>query len=464
MKRKWMLAYGCFFFALCLIPVAGMVLPEKEASSENRTLAKWPALQDENGWNWNYLSEAGDYFQDHFGFRQELVTANALLQGKLFGVSAADGVICGTDGWLYYKDSLDDYLGTNLMSDRQLYNAARTLALMQEYVEKRGAKFLFTVAPNKNTLYGEWMPYYDKLVVTEENNIRRMQTWLEKEGVSYLNLTQALEESDEILYHKKDSHWNNMGAAIASDALMTALEKEHESYEDVPYEEREDFTGDLDQMLYPTALTPEKEIYYQKQDIFAYVGEVESNFEPQITTVNPSGEGSLVMYRDSFGNAILPFFANTYENAYFSRGVPYQMTDLAAHEADTVIVERAERFLPEVAENPPVMEGSLMLIEEEGQPQPASVTDMKATQQGLYVKLEGIIEEQALETDSRICIRINDVDAYEAFPVTIQQNDMQRDGGFVLYLTAENWLAGTEKVEVLIQRDGKWISIYDTIL
>ena len=65
------------------------------------------------------------------------------------------------------------------------------------------------------------------------------------------------------------------------------------------------------------------------------------------------------MYRDSFGNAILPFFANSYANAYFSRGIPYQMTDLSEHQADTVIVERAERFLPEMAENPPQMEASL---------------------------------------------------------------------------------------------------------
>ena len=70
-----------------------------------------------------------------------------------------------------------------------------------------------------------------------------------------------------------------------------------------------DFTGDLDEMLYPLALTEEKEIYYDKADVFAYVGEVESNFDPKITTVNPGSTGSLVMYRDSFGNAILPFFA-----------------------------------------------------------------------------------------------------------------------------------------------------------
>lgn len=68
-----------------------------------------------------------------------------------------------------------------------------------------------------------------------------------------------------------------------------------------------DHIGDLDKMLYPKALTPEDEVYYDKTTTFAYVGEVESNFDPKITTVNPVKEGSLVMYRDSFGNTLLPF-------------------------------------------------------------------------------------------------------------------------------------------------------------
>ena len=80
------------------------------------------------------------------------------------------------------------------------------------------------------------------------------------------------------------------------------------------------------------------------------------------------------------------------------------------------------------------------------------------------MRLEGIIEEEALKTDSRICVRINGTDAYEAFPVTVQQGETRRDGGFVLYLSAQNWQAGREKVEILVQRDGKWISIYHTML
>lgn len=108
-----------------------------------------------------------------------------------------------------------------------------------------------------------------------------------------------------VLYHERDSHWNNKGAALAADAIMTDLVKIHDSYKDETYEIRTDHIGDLDKMLYPRALTPEDEVYYDKATTFAYVGEVESNFDPKITTVNPVKEGSLVMYRIP---SEIPFF------------------------------------------------------------------------------------------------------------------------------------------------------------
>ena len=92
---------------------------------------------------------------------------------------------------------------------------------------------------------------------------------------------------------------------------MTDLVKIHDSYKDETYEIRTDHIGDLDKMLYPKALTPEDEVYYDKATTFAYVGEVESNFDPKITTVNPVKEGSLVMYRDSFGKYPSSFLLRT---------------------------------------------------------------------------------------------------------------------------------------------------------
>ena len=84
---------------------------------------------------------------------------------------------------------------------------------------------------------------------------------MEQENVSYADLYQAFTDQDEVLYHARDSHWNNKGAALAADVLMTALNKEHDSYTDEPYEVRKDYTGDLDTMLYPLATTADDEVY-----------------------------------------------------------------------------------------------------------------------------------------------------------------------------------------------------------
>lgn len=414
--KKLQVLYIAAFFAVCLVPFVGMAVTGQESSSENRTLAEFPQLKTEEGINVQWLNDAGEYFQDHFAFRNELVTANALINGKILGTSTASGVIQGTDGWLYYKDSLEDYLGENLLKDRSLYNISHILSLMQEYLAEKNVQFAFTVAPNKNSLYDENMPYYDSYKVSDNKNLINLQKYLKNENVSYVDLYEPLAKADEILYHKRDSHWNNKGAACASDFLLEGLGKEHESYTDETYTVKTDFTGDLDEMLYPLATTPEDEIYYDRQTTFAYVGEVGSNFDPRITTVNPVKTGSLVMYRDSFGNALLPFMADAYGNAYFSRGIPYQLTDVDTMVADTVVVERAERFLPEMAESAPVMPAPERTVSTgEDKADPEAVKDLEIITQGNYLKISGRIAEKYLDTESRIYVRTDGDKVYEAF-------------------------------------------------
>ena len=459
--KKWKILYGVLFFGICLLPFVGMFFVQEGASTENRTLADFPALKTEEGLNVEWLSEAGDYFQDHFAFRNELVTANAVLNGKLLGVSTASGVIQGNDNWLYYKDSLDDYVGSNLMSERALFNVAHTQSLVQKNLTDRGVKFLFTVAPNKNSLYDENMPYYYSTIITEENNLARLTPMLEAEGVNYLDLKAAFEAEEEILYHERDSHWNNKGAALAADLMMTAVGQEHDSYELEPYTVRTDYEGDLDKMLYPNALTLEDEIYYEKVQTFAYVGEIKSTFDPKITSVNPVKTGSLVMYRDSFGNALVPFFADAYANAYFSRGVPYQLSDVTTQAADTVIIERAERFLPDMAENPPVLEASLALpkgtvevVSEDG------ANDVTMRRQGLNFVLTGWIPSESLEWDSKIYVRFNNEMMYEAFPNSVTVDGTLQDGGFTLYIGTDKLPMAENTVEILVEKEETLQCIY----
>lgn len=458
--KKWKLLYCICFFGVCLCPFAGKLWKQEEVHTENRNLAELPAFKTEEGLNIDWLSQMGDYFQEHFAFRNELVTANALVRGRLLGVSAADGVIQGENGWLYYRDSLEDYLGTALLSERSLFNLAHTLKMTQENLEKAGVKFVFTVAPNKNSLYGENMPYYDSFVVTEENNLHRLRGYLEEEDVNYADLYEEFRNRPEILYHSRDSHWNNQGAALAGQVIMTALQKEQVSYEEEPFEIRKDFVGDLDEMLYPAALTPEDEIYYEKQFTYAYVGETESNFDPRIVTVNPAKSGNLVMYRDSFGNALLPFMADAYENAYFSRGVPYQLqNDVYTYRADTVVMERAERFLPDMAKNPPVLEGnSIVLSGEITEAASDGAANLQMKRQGELVQITGRVLPEYLDVESQIYLRINGENIYEAFPMNLELEEVY-DGGFCLYLGADKMKEEDNEIEIIVKDMETWKSI-----
>lgn len=459
--KKGKLIYCILFFAICLCPSLGMLVTKQETSSENRQLSEFPSPKTEEGKiNVEWLSQAGDYFQEHFAFRNELVTGNALLHGRLLETSTADGVIQGKNGWLYYKDSLNDYLGQDLLSDRSLFNIAHMLSMTQQALEEKGVNFLFTIAPNKNSLYGDNMPYYDKLKVSDQTNRENLEGWLKTEKVAYADLYQALMEEDEVLYHARDSHWNNKGAVLAADVLMDALGKDHDSYEGESYTVRRDYTGDLDTMLYPLASTADDEIYYDKETTYATVEEIQSNFDPRITTVNPVKEGSLVMYRDSFGNALLPYMADAYANAYFSRGIPYQLMDVETHSADTVIIERAERFLPEMSQFPPVLTAKEISLTEDQELQGSDgAIDVKIKPQGMTAQLSGRIKEGLLDTDSRIYLKVNG-SVYEAFPMDVKVEENLDDNGFCLYLPSELVAADGNDVEILIEKDNKIYNIY----
>lgn len=401
MKKKWKILYITLFFSICIVPTVG------------------------------YLAGgAEEKFEENFGLREELITANNWLLEKIFQTSSDDGVIVGEQGWLYYKNSLEDYQGLKNLSNRQLFDAAHTLSMVQKYVESKGLSFVFTIAPNKNSLYGEYMPYYYRSFQKQESNRVRIKPYLETEGVCYVDLYETFSKQENVLYHKQDSHWNNEGAALAADSILSYLEKEHVSYNNKKKQIKKDFEGDLAAMLYPVATPKENEIYYEEMPDFTYVQETESNFDPKIYTESIQGQGSLVMYRDSFGNALLPFMAEAYAQAYFSRAVPYQISDIFACKADTLVIERAERFIPELAENAPVMPAPIAdgsFLDEEIFTE--KIQDLEVVNQGVYTKIKGTIPNEMLEVESRIFIRVNGLVSYEAFPVCLDGQE-----GFECYL------------------------------
>ena len=104
----------------------------------------------------------------------------------MFGTSGNPDVILGTDGWLYYSDTLTDYTGTDPMGERELFAASKNLQLMSQYCGENGRSFLFVIAPNKNSVYGENMPDYG--CAGEESNAQRLLERLDASGGQTVDL------------------------------------------------------------------------------------------------------------------------------------------------------------------------------------------------------------------------------------------------------------------------------------
>lgn len=423
--------------AICLVPSLGMLVHSGGVSADSDNVAA-PQLFDKDGnFNVDIMSDAGDWFESNIAFRDELVSANSALQEHLFGTSSQSGdggVVVGTDGWLYYADSLDDYQGLDQLNDRQLFDVAHSLKLMQDYVESRGGNFAFTIAPNKATLYAQHMPYYyANGVVTDEGNYERIVSVLEQEGVNYVDLYSTLSSEDGVLYHERDSHWTSKGASIAADKLMDSLGQEHRDWSKESSHLQNDYTGDLDQMLYPAFTSVLNEVHYDNAPQYSYVKEVESNFAAKINTTSKAS-GNLICYRDSFGSALLPFLAEGYGTAYFSRSTPYPVaTDLDSTGADTVIIERAERFISEMASNVPLVPAAQASKADWSDAEAVQVRLVKQSASGSdYVKVTGVISGADVADGALIYIESGNGTVYEASPCVIDDAE-----GFQALLPAD---------------------------
>ncbi len=426
MKNKLKLIYIIIFFAICITPVLTMPF-FSVGTSERESMNSAPSVIDDGSLNLDYFTELDDYLSTSFNFRSQLISANATIMEQVFSTSSASNVIVGKDDWLFFADTLDDYNSENVLSDDEIDDIVKTLDLVNEYWELQGSEFLFTIAPNKNSIYPEYMP--DNYIGSDEpNNAEKLGEAIGDEY--YLDMFEVLRDNEEILYLKRDSHWNNLGAYIGFEAILEALGIEEVGFNITSTEIRNEFEADLEEMLYPVNPELDEQIYYTYDTEYEYHSNFKSVDDLDITTHNQfiedNGENSAVVYRDSFGNALLELFGMQFTSVDYSRAVPYRMT----YETDYVIIELVERNIPNLLEKAPAMQAiertdvSATLAEN-------AVIETKTTYTlnniyG-YINVEGV-ENIYVEYEGRM---------YEAFPIlesSLEITDKTGISGFSMYL------------------------------
>lgn len=466
-------AFVVIVLVALLVPLVGMVWAPSDTFAENREAAEAPRLLADDGTlNVNVLSDAGEFFADHYAYRSYLVDADARLFSSVFGISTADNVIYGDDGWLYYAGTLGDYQNRTPLRERQAANIAHNMRLLQDWCEAQGCKFVFTIAPDKNGLYGEQMPAYYPEV--DNASMQLLGEWLASEDVHYLNMFDVMRDADNVQYFLRDSHWSDKGALLGHDAIASELGLQAMGLDESDLVAKDDYIGDLNRMLFPISAVPEWDWYAEgvndgsgvsgtlrSGSYWNYVEGADPNDGIVVTEPSEGSpyaglaaeNGRVLMFRDSFAIGLLPYFACETETARFDKMVPYDGLQLLDGDYAAVVVERAQRHAADLAESAFIMPCPVVEIGGSDSAMPSSAIDATCDveSQDSLVLLSGDVSYEALTPEDSIYLTLFDADGssrtYEAFQCT---GDVELDNAYQAYVSRTVWAGKDVKIQVSV--------------
>lgn len=425
MNKVIKLIYVIGIFDVLCVPIGTMKFYKAE-NTENRVLAEFPPLADKD-----FGEKLDSFISDNFAFRDVLVNADSKIKADIFGKSGNESITVGKDNWLFFTETLDDVTSKNTMTDREVFCTVRTLELISDYIKNKGGKFIFTIAPNKASLYDEYLPYYYKKS-NVKNNMEKVAEGLN--NVDYLDLKALFKNQNEVLYHKFDSHWNNKGALLVTNKLLEHLGLEKNNYSEP--ESKQDWEGDLYKMLFPTGEEKDIQYYYNDDEFnYTYKKRFKSVDDMNIETENKSSKnGNILLFRDSFGRSMLPFIADSFTNAALSRSVPYDFSRIENNEYDYVVLEIVERNIEDIIARAPYMNAQKADVDLSSLIKLSSNDYEMVSEKDSLNHIYGRILAD-ISTDSRIFVSIEN-DIFEAFPCYELGEDEVPDGngnGFSLY-------------------------------
>jgi len=366
------------FLLLIFLPMANMVFKFSQPLpiKEKRKLAALPRFT----WStpWDFLRRYEAYFNDHFGFRSQLVYWNNRLTVHCFGISPIDKVIVGRQGWLFMaketetRDELDYFRSLRPFTPMELQHWRQALRQRRAWLASRGIAYIFLVVPNKSTIYPEYMPPR----IRRRRGASRLDQLLaalrQDKDFPLLDIREPLRQAKKsfMTYDKTDSHWNELGAYVAFEAIMGRLAAdfpglERPSLQKFRMESQDRAGGDLAQML-----SLQKHYFREREIRLRPRARVEvrsmaprRNLGPFIReTISecPSAPlPPLLMVHDSFAHQLKPLLSPCFRRAVYIWDWELNFfEDTIENEKPGIVIEEiAERMLCDlVLKNPPDLE------------------------------------------------------------------------------------------------------------
>jgi hypothetical protein len=456
MKRTLRIAYAAIVLGALAVPALTMPF-QKPADTEN--LSPAPTLKAADGGLTLCAGEAAEaYIADRFGLHDTLRSGYGLLSAEWLKTSAEPAVIVGHSGWLYGADTVGDATGAGTLSADALRHAVHVLELMRSYCTEHGSRMIFACAPDKVSVYPQYLPM--RYVHTGgQNNLDGLMQAFTHANITVCDLrkklTDAAAESEYPLYYLRDSHWNGDGAMTAFAALMRSAGHNDQNLPQAHRMVSSTHSGDLWEMLMPGVSNPEEEPAFGIPNNHT---EAPDSTAALRRTVQPHAKGSLLFFGDDFAEPMIPFFAECFGEAAFSLEMPCHIDLLETQPADYVFVEIAEKRIADLLTQAPVMpapaaEKSGVLHELSGIAPPTAHSETV----GGYLHIYGDFDARYSDHEA-VLVTVGSGDSartYEAFPcceTALLGLDSPASNCYSLYLPADA-LAGESTVGIAVMRD-----------
>lgn len=294
----------------------------------------------------------GNSFNNNFTLRDNLIRLEYWTRFNLLRETVFPQVLLGKDGWMYYTNegNLDYYQRVKPLTGDQTTTIRFNLEQMQRELMDEGITFLFVIAPNKESIYPQYLP--DGLARAENPAwADQIVTSLRGTDVNVLDLRPVMLQNAETapVYFKTDTHWNPVGARAAYDAILMNLQPGFPILNPHPLSDFDQVTettsGDLAALI------------HLKGDVNETFTALHARFDKpsrglknppagQMITVMPDKSlPKAVIFRDSFFNGLQPFTSEHFSRCVYVSDWMVDRSLIAEEKPDIVILEVAERYL-----------------------------------------------------------------------------------------------------------------------
>jgi len=331
-KTSWadVVLIACFLLATVLPFGAKLVLPDRAvAAYENRRLAKFPKLNWQSKTLEAFPAAFEKYYNDQFGFRDQLIRWHHLVKLRVLGVSPSPKVVLGKEGWMFDRDTVQYYSAAPLSAEA-LEKWRRFIEERQRFVAAKGYPFLLVFAPLPSTIYPEYLPEVVRHEPRESRLDQLVAHLRTHSTIPIADLRESLRaaKDTERLYQRTDTHWNELGAYLGYTQIMNSLAAQFPELQPLPrsafdVQEHKAPGGDIAKLMGLGDLFPEQRFTFARRGgAAAHVAQwfPEDSRIPMGFSMR-TGDATkprAIVYHDSFTfESLYPFLAENFSEVWF---------------------------------------------------------------------------------------------------------------------------------------------------